>query len=310
MLFALFIAGLAAAAVAPVLLSDGADDADDDVDETSDDRGAFEPLDGLDEDGITYDVPASVGAAVVESFEPGIDTLRINVISTEASFAEAALADGDGTGLDVLDGDTVSQIAFPNLNTLPVDDIDVVFLGDGQEVSAVVPLTDLLDTVLQPETDSPTVPTGEDPGDALVPETGATVPTGETPDGTPLAPTVDPDPLDGVQSFAALAPESDVQSDDGVAATTDTVVYAGATGSDPVIADLENFDVASDTVRIVYYVTDPALPALLEVAPSWDGADSIVTVNSEILAILRGAPDATEDNVILQIETLLRAAQV
>ncbi|NNF24377.1 MAG: hypothetical protein HKN63_06180 [Rhodobacteraceae bacterium] len=264
----------------------------------------------LAEGGTAYDLPAGGANLILDTFLPGTDSLQISVFSTEATFTEVALDDG-GVGLDVIDGDTASQIDFPNLGALPTDDISVAFSDESGEPPAdILPLEDFLaaPTVLEPGTgDEPTIPTGDLASDVIDPlAPSPSLPTEETV-AEPLEPVLDPvlDPL--------LDPEFPLDPVDGstTAETTDpSVIYAGATGSEPQIADIANFDPSEGPLQIIYYRTDPLEEPFLEVSPSWDGADGIVTIDGEVTAILRGVPEATNDDVALDIQTILSAVQL
>lgn len=340
MLIALLFAGLTAAVVAPAILSisDDDDPADEGQDASPNALGALiEPdtdavdvnaidltseagldaeidtiigntADALAEDGAIYELPAGGANLILDSFVPGTDSLLIHVFSTEATFTEVALDDG-GVGLDVFDGDTASQIDFSGLGALPTGDISVAFCDESGEPPAdILPLDDVLSapTVLQPGAgDEATVPTGDlasDVLDPLAPE--PSLPTGETV-ADPLEPVLDPDP------DQALDPGLGTETGSATAEATDpSVIYAGATGTEPQIADISDFDPSEGPLQIIYYRTDPLEEPFLEVSPSWDGADGIVTIDGEVTAILRGVPEATTDDVALDIQTILSAAEL
>ena len=77
------------------------------------------------------------------------------------------------------------------------------------------------------------------------------------------------------------------------------VYFDGASGSGA--ADIGDFTTGEDFLRVTLNPDLNHGDLAVDVMPSDDGADGLVTVNGETVAILRGAPDATVDDVYVEI---------
>jgi len=86
--------------------------------------------------GVDYLLETAELPAHLEHFLPGVDTVTLHLDETPAALGEAEL---EGGGCALVAGDEI-LLAFPALEELPVEDIDVM-VGQGGEVYGLAPLS-------------------------------------------------------------------------------------------------------------------------------------------------------------------------
>lgn len=204
------------AAMAPVLALFGGGDGE--VEPDLDTNGDASPedlpaeadlLDDLADDAapprqpVDYEYPLGAGDHEISDFVPGDDSLFLTSETWDFSLAELHGPDG-GAALDIILGGDSATLSFPELATLPVEDIFVWVTEAGME-PVLLTLSDALDE--DGEDEGPLQPTDPDSPDVPQPPIGGVVPVApsdpDAPDGPladpssapPLAPT-DPDAPD------------------------------------------------------------------------------------------------------------------
>lgn len=100
------------------------------------------------------------------------------------------------------------------------------------------------------------------------------------------------------------APEADLSVLDGEMEEVDTFLVGEGDGAEP-FADISGF-VRGENLLDVTVFADPDLETVdMEVRTSYDGSSSILTVNGEILAVLRGVPDADLDDFRIDFQSAM-----
>ena len=281
MLAAMLIAGLATAALVPIVMMGGSDDDDVDIDLPEDDT--IDLLDGLDhETGATYDIPASASETVLNSFDPEVDRLTLNADDWATEFVVEPMEDGGITlRFDVADG-TVS-VVFPDLNELPVDAIDLAVQEEGDDEPSFLPLVEVFaaedpaDPLDPTDPDAPEDSNSDQPIDEILPPTDPDAP--DIPPDTPIEEEV-LDPVEDPEPVASL-------SFDGAVAGH---LYPGPDGAPPEPVVVEGFEV-SDYLIIELVPTAWPGPQIVSGEPSASGEDGIVSVDGIPVAMLIGVPD-------------------
>jgi hypothetical protein len=139
MLAALFLAGLVSAVAAPMLIMETDDDeterdVDDDLEKDS--GGLL-----LEPSGITHSIDLGSGETVLDNFEPGKDSVVMDVGSADA---EIVIPDDENGPVSVGAslGDASSMVVFPMLDALPSDDVILTF--EDEDATVEVTLADVL----------------------------------------------------------------------------------------------------------------------------------------------------------------------
>lgn len=298
MLTGFLLMGLMAAVVTPIMMGDNDDGAvvdevpDAETDTMTEDTNRTEDEDAMQTEPMTYEMTAMSGEQLLEGFRPGTDRITIQLDSWELDLAEE-IGGANGPALHFGPaGDDATVLRFPGLDAIPSADIHLVVTEPGMEPVSITLAeagtsgagdTDVLDPV---DPDAPDVDTGPGlSGDAVSPT---------DPDAIDAPPTdaVGDDPLEPVLDDEILPQSLEAGGQ---------IVYLASPSwgeaSDPMIA--EDFTPGEDVIYITVDVVPGSEPPVLEVEPSEDGNDGLVRVNGQAVAILRGAPEATTDDVVL-----------
>ena len=146
----------------------------------------------------------------------------------------------------------------------------------------------------------------DSPVDPIAPEAGDTpdTPPADGLAGPGLAPT-DPDAPDALPDDHVDAPVLSPTPGDAAEDLGDTAGQTSAdAGPEPENAPLrvDSFAVGQDILRLTI---DPGLsdePLVVDVRPSLDGEDGVVTVNGRTVAILEDAPEAGPEDIEIEFE--------
>ena len=112
---------------------------------------------------------------------------------------------------------------------------------------------------------------------------------------------------DAMEDEVASAPEDDVRAPDAEAdldfewrelATFDV----GSEAADLPHADISGFEKGEHVLDVTIFAGDHVEDVEVELVPSEDGADSVLTANGQVLAILRAVPDADFDDFRISVQ--------
>lgn len=170
MLVGLLLAGAVTALSLPDLIarldfyrSDGSDDDETAIDESTADAGMIGPTPPAVEEADTADSPDDDGAQIadderivaspptglhiVEDFIPGLDQMTLNLPEGTDGFALGSGIDANGNHQPVLSytlDDGAVELMFNDLDAVPVGDIQIQFDGSRADTGVAVALSDLL----------------------------------------------------------------------------------------------------------------------------------------------------------------------
>lgn len=289
MLAALLFAGLATAALVPIVMS-GAEDDDIDIDLPGDESDDLLETSN-DSDGAIYDIPAVASETVLSSFDAGTDRLTLNADDWDTEFFVEPLEEG-GIALQFEVSDGLVSIHFPELDELPLSAIDIaVQAGDGGEPSSLS-LVEVFAAQgddeggvgdAQPDPQSPTDPDAPEDSDHDGPIDVVLPPIDpdalDAPPGTPVEDSEILDPVQDPEPLASLSFDGSVVGH----------LYPGTDG-----APMEPVAVNGFEPRDILVVElDPdawAGPQTVTGTTSEDGADGVVMVDGIAVALLVGVP--------------------
>lgn len=263
MLAALALLGVAAALSVPFLLPEA--EAEGEGDDASRDAA---------------DAPPEGGDAEQGDPEAGLTGLLEFLAAPPPDAPDAGAAPvGDFAAgeLDLFDTGRIVSLPDPGpdpFGTEPVAPPDPAPSGDvGDDATGPGPLQPVDPDA--PDDPGPDVP-GLEPLSPVDPD-AADVPGEDLEDVEPLSPVEDPDPFATASLSAHAAP------------------VTGETGVD-------GFMPGRDVLEVTLFTSLAPDAVTLDVAPSADGQDGVVTANDQVIAILRGAPDATAGDVTLNLQ--------
>ena len=303
MLLAMIIAGFAAAAIVPMVLSG---DEDDDVDALpeGDESDLLEDL--TISEGAIYEIPSVAAETVLNSFDPDLDRITINTDSWDTEFILEELEDG-GVALRFDTPEGNASVVFPDLGELPVEAIEIAVQESDETVPSFVSLADIFDD--EPEEETPVTPTDgdaeEDGGssgdeaDPLAP-VDPDAPEPDNPDEPidEVLPPTDPDapedapgrPLDGEVLQLADPDTPDIVQVSKDLLYDDTLVFADRPLE---ITDFQDGDVLA--VELLGHHADGETAVGL--SSSGDGADTLVEVGGVLVAIVSGPGSIAPEQV-------------
>ncbi len=300
MLAGLFFAGLMAALITPMMIDADTEEDEDvmepEIDDASRDVGNIDA--GMEAEPVFHEFDHESGEHVLDGFRPGVDRLSVTLDSWELDLTEVTGGD-HGPALHFGSFNDSTILMFPGLAAIPSADIDLVIAEPDAEpvtitlAEASEAISGIGDDVLQPI--DPETPDAE-LGAGL--ELDPIVPTApDTPDdtaiepvlGTPLQPVLDDDPVpeptaaEGAQTVFLASPDWHEGTDASV---------------------FQDFDPKEHILSIEVDVVPGSKPPVIGVAPSANGADGVIKVNGQTVAVLPGAAGVTENDVLVKIRGL------
>lgn len=91
---------------------------------------------------------------------------------------------------------------------------------------------------------------------------------------------------------------------DEIESTLETIWIDGSSDTGLAYAEIEDFETGQDILHISMAPESITGELDVDVTQSDNGMDALVFVENELIAILKGAPDATVDDIVVAIESL------
>lgn len=274
--------------------------------------------------GEDYQVSGAPGVSVFDGFKPGVDLVKINMRGVADEFDIECESDIDGGGacLHIETYRGISTFYFPELEEVPVDDIAMKMSHPVTGKSGTFLLSDLLPEATGDEAEenlfdddflaelNGDAPEPVSPGPSLSPVLSDDGPAVLGDDGPGLVPDLADElpaparePVPGLRPVLADEGPSPTEEEDFTPILMDDadpeageafdVMSDGSSG----IAEFPNFRPGVDGVHIGL---DSGPPPDIWVGPSANGVDGEVRFDGKLVALLRGAPGASMDDVYVK----------